>query len=643
MRNYFFLLALLISTYCIRAVVPCFTPVNGENLWRMISRFQVCFSDLEAGIESILEVINACDICSCVDVTVNSLGDVLTDKISLVDSHLLSVSDELQMLIISDGDAVCSCLDTTVHSVGDVLTNKISLIDPQLLSISDLLQMVVISAGDAVCSCVDVTVNSVGDVIISKTSPTDPQLFSISDLLQAVVISVGDAVCSCIDVTVNSVSDVITSEIEEIKSCLIGTAITNAMIPFSITQPGLYYVCETIEYTGTSPVITISDSAFDVTLDLGGHVLGSIQSRGIEIDGAFDVVVKNGIIDPNPTGAGTGLEAIAVIGAEGVYISDISVKYGPDVSFLINNAVEVTIDRCHFDNNAGNTVGQPNAGTLLINGTSRAVIVRDCDVYNPLNAGYSVDVTVPIIAPNTKNAEIRFERCSVCSDLSTLPLYGFYLNGVQGASIVTKDCSAQLTQTGFYNTTITVDSTGEPLVLDSCIATLCNNGFAILGGTAGTDIIPTSKVLLDCVSSNNSINGFMVENALAILFQNCSAQQNGGSGFLILSTTTETNQLEFEECVSSFNGADGFTLSGSHIAETGFRFCTASANTNIGFNCDTTSFVVIKDCLALHNALMGISMQLGTVFDTRSGTSADNLDVDSLGAGHAINYSMVSS
>ena len=94
------LLLVLICTSSIKATLSCLPPQDGENLWRLVSQFYDCFSDLDADIASTVDMI-----CSCVEEEITSLVD-----------------------------SVCSCID----SVSDVITNELSLIDTQLLSIAIL-------------------------------------------------------------------------------------------------------------------------------------------------------------------------------------------------------------------------------------------------------------------------------------------------------------------------------------------------------------------------------------------------------------------------------------------------------------------------------------------------------------------------
>jgi hypothetical protein len=586
----------LLITPCIRAQVPC-VPIDGENLWRLVASYYLCFSSLDADLQSISDEISSSstdiinNVCSGIDVLLQSATDIIvTDVCSCIDAALLSATDTIIM-------ATCSCvdrIDININVSGSIV--------------------------EALCSCVEIIVNSATDVVTSEL-------------------------------------DVITSELESLSSCLVGTAITNAMIPFTISAPGLYYVCETINWAGIAPAITIS-GCFDVTLDLGGHALECVQSIGISIDTsiskAFDIVVKNGIIDAAGVeyeGGGGGVPALSVTGAEGVYISDIVVTYGSDVCFLISGSSEVTIDRCHFDNYAGFFTGLANPGSILINSddagfASDAILVRDCDVYNPSIAGFSVYIPIELIVNN--KAEIRFERCYVRSDQGTTeegtPIlatpYGFYFAGQSGLIVVAKDCSASMVITGFYNTlTETVeDFPQDPLILDSCVAIQCNNGFVIDGG--GTGGSPRDKMLLNCTASGCFVNGFSCSDVLNLLFRGCISQFNTADGFFIDATLTSKNIL-FEECIATGNDTNGFEITSgiNTIANVGFKSCTAANNIGIGFVSSLYS-VIIKDCLAMNN-LQGINVASGSfILDTRSGAAGAvlNTNPDSTGGSTVVTY-----
>ena len=91
---------------------------------------------------------------------------------------------------------------------------------------------------------------------------------------------------------------------------------------FTISAPGLYYLCETIIYNGPNSAITITGAlAQDVTLDLGGYTIIATSGTGIEVsslpNSASNIVIKNGTIST------TLFEAIAILSSGGVYISDI--------------------------------------------------------------------------------------------------------------------------------------------------------------------------------------------------------------------------------------------------------------------------------------------------------------------------------
>lgn len=75
----------------------------------------------------------------------------------------------------------------------------------------------------------------------------------------------------------------------------VGTKING--LPYTITQPGFYYLGGNLTYTGGATAITVN--ANDVTIDLMGFGLlstGGLNSLGISIPGRKNVEVRNGTV-----------------------------------------------------------------------------------------------------------------------------------------------------------------------------------------------------------------------------------------------------------------------------------------------------------------------------------------------------------
>ena len=76
----------------------------------------------------------------------------------------------------------------------------------------------------------------------------------------------------------------------------VGTKITS--VPYTITQPGFYFLTGNLTYNGTGNAITVS--ANNVTLDLMGFSLSytgsAAQPNGIFMTGRSNVEIRNGSI-----------------------------------------------------------------------------------------------------------------------------------------------------------------------------------------------------------------------------------------------------------------------------------------------------------------------------------------------------------
>jgi len=129
------------------------------------------------------------------------------------------------------------------------------------------------------------------------------------------------------------------------------------------------------------------------------------------------------------------------------------------------------------------------------------------------------------------------------------------------------------------------------LTLNSCQATLCDtNGFTI----AGTDII-----VENCISSRNSNNGFSVESIVAndIVFKNCIATGNVLSGFLV---NLDDAFCSFFDCFGLHNMTSGFDV--SIAIEAGLiKNCVAQYNGDCGFNDNSSSLYQYVANSAEHN------------------------------------------
>ena len=164
-------------------------------------------------------------------------------------------------------------------------------------------------------------------------------------------------------------------------------------LPFTVTQPGSYYV--TRDLTGVTGQHGITISASNVTLDLGGFTLNGVAASldGINV-GSFEtnVVMRDGIVDfwsgdgVDASGAqGTRLEDLTATSnaGDGLRAGENAVVTGCLASFNGGDGVEAgvhtMVSGCEASNNA--------VGFRLDTGST----LRDCTA--PSNTGYGITAT----------------------------------------------------------------------------------------------------------------------------------------------------------------------------------------------------------------------------------------------------------
>lgn len=157
-------------------------------------------------------------------------------------------------------------------------------------------------------------------------------------------------------------------------------------LPFTITEPGHYYLEKSIVTTGDGIVI----STGDVVLDLNGFTLtgdGTAGDYGIEANGDFSrVVIRNGGV----RGFGTGI--FLTNGVSEVLVEDVSVIDNSGDGLVttangISNAKRSVFRRVRASDNGGDGIDLSNGGFLQ--STTRH-IVDSCEAVNNSGNGISI-------------------------------------------------------------------------------------------------------------------------------------------------------------------------------------------------------------------------------------------------------------
>lgn len=272
-------------------------------------------------------------------------------------------------------------------------------------------------------------------------------------------------------------------------------------IPFTISQPGSYYLTQNL--SGTSG-ITISAS--NVHIDLNGNALSGTAGNtvaGIGYSGTIsNITITNGFI------TNWGKEGINLSASSAVSLSDIVVSGNGLDGIYSGNKTIVTRIIAHDNGSDGIDLGESST-------------IENSVAEDNVNDGIELDHGGII------------KNCVAKSNMGI----GFRTTNF---AVLTECTSQSNTSHGF--------STGTGSNIYKCNAkSNGQNGFFIL----------SSSQLGDNVSNLNSTNGYQISGNDCIL-KNNHAQGNTLSGFL-----TTFNRNQFIENTANFNSAHGFNISGS--------------------------------------------------------------------------------
>lgn len=416
-------------------------------------------------------------------------------------------------------------------------------------------------------------------------------------------------------------------------NCPARVFIRQADIPYVISEPGIYVVCENI--THTDPILpAISIQSDGVTLDLAGNMISSELTYALELNEVNQIIISGGTLSTE------GTSSLRVNNVTQLFVSDIIVARSPNNAFALNDLTQAVFDNCYF-NNSFNVASGFDPYVFLITGSSSAIIVSNSQVVGPAVNGFGV-------LGNSSGYAITFENCGVYSTKDIYNGTGFYArshtNGLrfnscnvldmndygfwisQCSDVVFNNCSAaQSRDGGFF-----IDSSFF-VSLDSC--SVQTNTFGIILSSVSTASILNSAAY-GIGFTGFFFDGIRITNSDDLYLYNNQVSNFDGSQYAVFSSENAV----FESCTgTAIIGAESFSLFNSIAV---LKNCTGiQAGTGV---LGTTAFnpneIVIKDSLFAQNNI-GIDT-LGTSFiilDTRSGNPL-NINPDSVAGSTVITY-----
>ncbi len=399
---------------------------------------------------------------------------------------------------------------------------------------------------------------------------------------------------------------------------------------YFINNPGHYKLCENV----TGPArITIRSS--DVILDLGGYYA---ENMVIDINSNIqNIIIRNGTLKNTPVGVNinpnthniliedlvidtlvpnlvlpTSNFAFAISSGPvtGVTLRNISIYNGCPQNIIFSGfapdyITDIVLENvsCIGTNSAFTAELQPNVGIIYLFACQNIV-------FKNVNLENQIAEVDGIVFDTCLNGSL--DGGFIKSTLSAPSNLTFGYHFLNGTSYI--DCNDLVVNCGanrVYQCGICLDLNTTFININRCSAAFADvEGIRVFGSnsiltnclseksTASGFLISvgSNNQLYDCVSSFNGSNGFNC-NGLNCIYNNCRASYNTTSGFLIAGQPST-----FTQCYSSDNTQQGFRVFADGCS---FNKCNAEYNQLNGFYIDVSNGCLLNNCTMNYNGSYG--------------------------------------
>jgi hypothetical protein len=319
--------------------------------------------------------------------------------------------------------------------------------------------------------------------------------------------------------------------------------ISQADIPYIITEPGRYCLIEDVAVGAGQTAITIDFDAVvaNITeIDLNGYTInGLVDGAPGAANGIVGIAAAPPVGQSLPVGVQIINGKIVAMLEHGIYI-----PYGISVLRVDNITVQ-----------SSGLTGNPTDGGIVI-GSMDAPLLSPVISKTFVFGGSANDGLVLI---NPLNYLIENTSASLCGgDGISIEGQNFAVAGV-----ITTCVSSGNGGSGFVTV---VDDTNTAFI--NCVASSNGNGGYMVAGSQST--------FTECRAKSNTGNGFTVTN-IDNIFDSCFSGNNSGSGYAI----TAGSNNDIQQCVALGNDIDGFLI---NTAPNALNNNTSSGNGGFGFN-----------------------------------------------------------
>ncbi len=466
--------SIFLCLFFINTFLASVNPQQGENLWELTARIGECIDNESTKLDWIESQNDL--ICSKLENITTLVENIsitnMSDNIATLCSKIEKVDEDLFI----HNEVVCSKLEN--------LTTLVENID--ITSMNDNLA--------ALCSKIEKVDEDLfihNEVICSKLEKLAGELETHNDVI-----------CSKLE-NISSKID----EIEFVGTC--ETLIFQSDIPFTISEPGVYCLAESVNFTSDT---AITVAASDVILDLnekkidgsGGGSIGIAVNSGLQ-----NITIQNGTLC-NMNDRGINADAVNNLSFVSMSVSDSLIDSVVDMPSLISPITCLQI---------------------------KDIKVTNVGIFKEFSIVSAIDSLVDSLIDDVD------ESCTLSS------ITGINVNCVTGLSL--NNCQVL----GCQGDGFALQAT-EQIFIQSCNALQnSGNGFVL-------DRVDTTR-LKWCDATMNCFNGFCDSACNADnLYDNCIAKQNGVHGFNV-----DGGGKVLRECVASQNSQNGFNLAASISAD----------------------------------------------------------------------------
>lgn len=345
-------------------------------------------------------------------------------------------------------------------------------------------------------------------------------------------------------------------------------------LPITISAPGSYFLTRSWDLDDADVDHAIIITASDVSVDLGGFTLHSLNAEVISIEGAVNNIrISNGVL--RNSGGGVGGATASHVTVEKVTVREV----GP-LGITLGNHAKITHSTVH-NSGAGISVGTygyiSNCAVYGVAGGGFVAglrgVVRDCSAQETGLIGFSLQACQAEDLVAFKNDEVGVE------------LIGGSLKGAV--------CSEN--DIGVLATDATVT---QVMAANNAVA-----GFSMSRGSVTSSVAYSNQtgfqldltLAVECQATFNSTNGFFATGGATL--RSCRADVNGSNGIQVTHGT-------LEGCA-----AQGNSLNGIQATAATLRDCRATSNSRSGFLLNGCAASQLQ---ALHNSEVGIECGVRT-------------------------------